>query len=378
MNDFEISKVHLLLVEDNEGYLEREIRRLKKFGYQHIDTATTVREAKDKLANKHFDVIVADMRLDKDDGEGKNDNGGFAILDEVKQNNITSVVIILTISNAFEDCRKALKHNSSCWDYISKAMQEGDKSGLEELHDSIQAALTHWSNHKDKEWVAENKETLLEQYAAKHIAVLNNVVIAYADTEKELKQQITEHKLPLLLPLIVNLQAYSTAAIVELIQQEENKTLEFKESFWYDSTEPNNKKDALRFKTLKTIVAFLNTEGGTLLIGITNDKGIYGIENDFSILGQKKNKDGFASCLDSLIKSYIGTAFVKFITIEFVEIEGKTICAVVVKKSTQIAFFKDKDNKKKLYLRTSNGSQIMDDAEQMCKHLRMLNSEFEC
>ncbi len=91
MNDFEISNVHLLLVEDNEGYLEREIRRLKKFGYQHIDTATTVREAKDKLANKHFDVIVADMKLDKDDGEDKDETGGFTILDAVQQNNITSI-----------------------------------------------------------------------------------------------------------------------------------------------------------------------------------------------------------------------------------------------------------------------------------------------
>ncbi len=375
MNDFEIPEVHLLLIEDNAGYLEREIRRLEKFGYQHIDTATTVVEAKNKLANEHFDVIVADMRLDKDDGEEKDDSGGFAILDEIQKNNITSVIIILTANDTLEDCRKALKHDSFCWDYISKTKTIDGRSALEELHNSIQAALSYWDNRKDKDWVTENEADLLEKYANKHIAVLNNVVIAFADNEEELKQQIAEHKLPLLLPLIVKIKIFD---IKKLIQKGESNTLEFKESFYYDSKEENNKNSKLRFNNLKTIAAFLNSDGGTLLIGIIDkDKSIYGIENDFTVIGKKQNQDGFELMLNDMIKSHIGTVFFKFIKISFIEIEDKTICVVTVKKSTQVAFIKE-EGKKKLYTRTGNSSQIMNDAEQICKHLQMLSSKIEC
>ena len=293
--------------------MQREIKRLKKFGYQHIDTATTIHEAKAKLANEHFDVIVADMRMDKDDGsEVKDESGGFTILDEIQKNNITSVIIILTANDTFEDCRKALKHNSFCWDYIPKTIKD-NKSGLEELHDSIQAALAHWNNHKDKEWVAENKASLLEEYADKYIAILNNLVIASANTEEELKQQITEHKLPLLLPFIMNMKDYTVATVMELLQQEESNTLEFKGSFYYDSNEENKKNIGLRFNNLKTITAFLNSDGGTLLIGITDDKGIYGVENDFLVSSKKQNQDGFELMLNDMISNYIGAEFFKFI-----------------------------------------------------------------
>jgi ActR/RegA family two-component response regulator len=69
MNELATSNVHLLLVEDNERYLERAIRRLKKFGYQHIDIASNESDARAKFEQKHFDVIIADMRL------GRNDDG---------------------------------------------------------------------------------------------------------------------------------------------------------------------------------------------------------------------------------------------------------------------------------------------------------------
>jgi hypothetical protein len=48
MNNLDTSNVYLLLVEDNEGYLEPAIRRLKIFGYQHIDTALDEIEARER------------------------------------------------------------------------------------------------------------------------------------------------------------------------------------------------------------------------------------------------------------------------------------------------------------------------------------------
>jgi predicted HTH transcriptional regulator len=58
----------------------------------------------------------------------------------------------------------------------------------------------------------------------------------------------------------------------------------------------------INLKTFKTIVAFLNSDGGTLLIGVEDDGRIYGLENDFSLLGQKRSPiDLFEQELTSLI-----------------------------------------------------------------------------
>jgi DNA-binding NtrC family response regulator len=64
MSRLERSNVQLLLVEDEEQYLQKATEWLDRFGYQHIRVARNAAEAKAKLDAQLFDVIVADMRLD--------------------------------------------------------------------------------------------------------------------------------------------------------------------------------------------------------------------------------------------------------------------------------------------------------------------------
>ena len=66
----------------------------------------------------------------------------------------------------------------------------------------------------------------------------------------------------------------------ELIKQGESKTLEFKSTLRWNLRE--NRKDDKRVThaALKTIAAFLNTEGGDLLLGVADDGAIVGIESD--------------------------------------------------------------------------------------------------
>ena len=83
--------VHLLLVEDNSGFLSELVNWLNDYGYLHIETASSVAQATEKLCNP-FDVIIADMRMEQDDS-------GFAIVEQVKALNLSSVVIILTAND---------------------------------------------------------------------------------------------------------------------------------------------------------------------------------------------------------------------------------------------------------------------------------------
>ena len=67
----------------------------------------------------------------------------------------------------------------------------------------------------------------------------------------------------------------------ELIKRGESKTLEFKSTLRWNLKE-DRKDQAVTRAVLKTIAAFLNTEGGDLLIGVADDGSIVGIEQDAS------------------------------------------------------------------------------------------------
>jgi len=198
MNDLITSHVHLLLVEDNKNYLKQIIKWLTRFGYQHIDTAQSTAEFKEKLEQNHYDVIVTNMRREGDSGSSS------TIMNEVKQRHITSVVIILTANDTVIDCRQAFK--DGCWDYIPKNIKG---NVFEVLHHSIQEAITyfnHWGNRKDSKWIEEHWMELLENYPNQYIAVINNTVIDSADTEELLKTRIRERKLPHFLPVIKKIE----------------------------------------------------------------------------------------------------------------------------------------------------------------------------
>ena len=354
MTTLDISNVRLLVVEDDKDYLPRIISRLGKKGYQSIDVAHDEFEAKEKLDNKRYDVIVADMFLKGNAG------GGFAVVEEVKQRKITSIVIILTANDKVADCRRALR-GGDCWDYIAKTMQ--DRSALSELHDSIQKALdylNHWGNRQDERWIEEQGNCLLEKYPNQHIAVLNHAVLAAADSQEALEKYLTEKQLPLFLPVFHKVEVMTIANMIPL---GESDILEFKRTYQYNPKIPSKKDDRLRFASLKTIVAFLNSKGGTLLIGVEDDGSLYGMENDIEVATKRHDKDGFLQTLTNAINDNISAIFTeKNIRVYFENLEEKEICVVKVTPSEKPAFLQ-KEGKGLFFIRTNNETRELDTQE---------------
>lgn len=351
----ETNNVHILFIDDRPDVIQ-EAREwlLEDFSYQNLETATSAQEAKEKLQQQSFDVIVADMRMERDDS-------GFEILDWVRDHNLSAVVIIFTANDTIEDCHRAFK--SEAWDYISKNISG---SPFETLHESMQAAIAYlnrWGNKPNEQWFEEHQAELEQKYWGQYIAIANKAVIESADTQEKLNQKLDELQLRRFTTTIRKIG--DLRPIGDLLQQEESSILEFKSSLQW-SVKGDCKDEKLQNSVLKTIAAFLNTEGGTLIIGVEDNGNIFGLEKDYNCL-KKKNRDGFELKVVQLIENKIGKLFMSNIKINFENREGKDVCGVYVRKSEIPAFLikvEQKDNTVfEFYRRFGNSSKQLEITE---------------
>lgn len=146
-----------------------------------------------------------------------------------------------------------------------------------------------------------------------------------------------------------------TTQVEELITGGENNYVEFKSSLRWDLKAENVNKE-LEYVIAKTIVAFLNTEGGTLIIGVNDEKEIIGIENDYKTFGKKQNQDGFMLKLSDIINNYIGKEFHQYINSRITKVESKDICIVSISKSNLPSYCKI-NNSDKFFVRAQASTE---------------------
>lgn len=143
--------------------------------------------------------------------------------------------------------------------------------------------------------------------------------------------------------------------ILDIIKSGESEKVEFKSTFHFDVHNKQLNK-GLRLNVIKAIAAFMNSKGGTLLIGIDDKAKILGLKNDYSLLGKKRNKDGFELSLSQEISNRIGDEFFLYISIDFPTVEKKEICRIHVKMSDKPVFVKENGNKS-FYIRSGNSTR---------------------
>lgn len=141
----------------------------------------------------------------------------------------------------------------------------------------------------------------------------------------------------------------------ELIKQGESKTLEFKSSLRWNLREDRQDDKAITHAVLKTIAAFLNTEGGDLLIGVADDGSIVGIEHD-----RLDNDDKFMRHLAQVVRNGIGDRASTCIDPKTQIVQGKTVCVVSCQRSPEPVFLKWKgmeaDPSGDFYVRSGPGT----------------------
>jgi uncharacterized protein YaaQ len=119
---------------------------------------------------------------------------------------------------------------------------------------------------------------------------------------------------------------------IDLINKGESLNVEFKSTFQWDVIQSKVSKD-LRFASLKTIAAFLNTGGGTLLLGVEDTGSVMGLETD--LRAYDGSLDKYENLLVTCISDHIGAEFTSYTRMVFESIQGKVVCRIDVNRSSQ-------------------------------------------
>ncbi|GBF49427.1 hypothetical protein LPTSP4_09400 [Leptospira ryugenii] len=131
-----------------------------------------------------------------------------------------------------------------------------------------------------------------------------------------------------------------------LIRTGESKILEFKQTLSMDIV--NLRKEVyIEDSAFKTIVAFLNTDGGKLLVGVTDSGSISGIDEEIRLL-HKNSQDDFLLYYRNVLKNRIGEAFYPLIKEHIILCEKKKVLMIECSPSEEPCFLKSKDKNNNL------------------------------
>ncbi len=125
-------------------------------------------------------------------------------------------------------------------------------------------------------------------------------------------------------------------AVTRVLNQAEGQTVEFKASARWN--ERDQQRDAsIEHAIVKTVCAFLNSDGGTLAIGVNDTGHPVGLDSDFSQV-KPRDRDGLGLFLGELLATKIESNSSQFIDVSFHLYAGRDVCLVSVERSTRPTF----------------------------------------
>ena len=142
--------------------------------------------------------------------------------------------------------------------------------------------------------------------------------------------------------------------VVSLLRQGESKTVEFKQTFSLDISD-NQKKPYLEDMVIKTIAAFLNSDGGDLLVGVNDDAKITGLDFEIEKL-HRSSRDEFLKHFKNRFKTRIGEQFYPRVSYGIVEVEESSVFRINCAPSDIEVFVDGKD----FYVRTNPATDKLD------------------
>ena len=122
-----------------------------------------------------------------------------------------------------------------------------------------------------------------------------------------------------------------------LVEAGESRVVEFK-STGRKNLRTGEKDPAMELAILKSVAGFMNTDGGTLLVGVADDGRVVGIEEDFAFQGSKRSVDGWELWLTDLMAHCLGQAAAMNVAVTYGRLDDATVARVEVGPAARPVF----------------------------------------
>lgn len=127
----------------------------------------------------------------------------------------------------------------------------------------------------------------------------------------------------------------AVSRIMAKILNHETTTVELKSSF-FKCQKTNNISKEIRHECVKAIAGFMNSRGGTLIIGVTDDLEVIGLERDK--LGKKipevlvEHEDEYTRKINEYVTDCLGKEVSNKISFVYETIKNNRVCEIIVER----------------------------------------------
>ena len=162
-----------------------------------------------------------------------------------------------------------------------------------------------------------------------------------------------------------NLAEYQNQNNIEI---GEGNQIEFKPSLLYNF-KTQTAGIGIKYIIAKVICSFLNSNGGKLYIGVSDNKQVIGLEHDFSLSKIDDKYDYFKQQFDDTIKQFLTFTVIPNIKTDFYKQDNKDYFVVTVKPSERPIFIKGQEGKE-FWVRAETSTRQITDIEEIINYYR--------
>ena len=143
-------------------------------------------------------------------------------------------------------------------------------------------------------------------------------------------------------------------SVRSLIKSGESGVLEFKSSA-RRNLYSGAQDQAITWSVVKTIAAFMNTNGGALLVGVDDAGRSVGIEEDYPLV-KGRDRDGWELSLTTAVKNALGPVAATDLAVGFCTLDDRTIARIDVRPGAEPVFASRKGEQREIFFARLNNS----------------------
>ena len=148
----------------------------------------------------------------------------------------------------------------------------------------------------------------------------------------------------------------------QLLVHDEARAVEYQQTARWNVPEQRRDK-TMEQVIVETVAGMLNDRGGTLLIGVTDNREPVGLDDDYAQV-KPPNADGYVNWLDTLFENHLGHPGANRLTIRIDRVNGHDVCRIDVPASSRPTWVKNKNGPNTLYQRRNNSTRAVPVAEE--------------